>query len=258
MSVIRGLAKTIFAAGDLLLTTPGGPRLLIYHQVGVGLGRQMEVTTDNFEKQMAWLHREREVVDIDTSLRRWSKPGSERLIVLTFDDGYRDLYSTAYPVLRSYDMPFVVYLATDLVDPRGQDGAGLTWDHLAEMHASGLMTLGSHTRSHPDLRYLTHDQVEDELGSSDETITRELGIGSRHFAYPYGFWSETADAAVRSRYESAVLGGAPRPASAPDPYLLHRYPVQLSDGFVFFTMRVKRGLRFEEVVRRRMKGYTGP
>lgn len=218
----------------------------------------MEVTTENFERQMAWLSRERQVVDIETSLRRWEEPGSEGLVVLTFDDGYRDLHTTAYPVLSSYEMPFVLYVATDLIEPRGRHGEGLTWDHLGEMHGSGLMTLGSHTRSHPDLRALTPDGVEEELDSSDEVISRELGIGSQHFAYPYGFWSESADAAVRSRYESAVLGGSPRPKPVPDPHLLHRYPVQLSDGFVFFKRRIQRGMRAEEAVRRRVKGYTGP
>ena len=259
--MLRGLAKTAFATVDLVLPAPSGPRILIYHQVGVGLGRQMEVGTGDFRRQIAWLAKHREVVDIETALQRWQAPGAERLVVLTFDDGYADLFTTAFPIMREAGMPFTLYVATDLIGEEAEGPGGeraLQWDQVTEMLGSGLMTPGSHTRSHPDVRTLSTDQVEDELESSDAIIERELGVQSRHFAYPYGFWSDTADPVVRARYDSAVLGGSPRPRHAPDPHLLHRYPVQLSDGFGFFKARLRRGFRAEEALRRALKGYRGP
>ena len=120
------------------------------------------------------------------------------------------------------------------------------------------MTLGAHTRSHPDLRTLTTQEVRDELEASNQEITERVGLVPEHFAYPYGFWSRTAADVVGELYSTAVLGGTPRPSSRPDPLLLHRYPIQLSDGFAYFKARVRRGLRLEEMVRRKLKGYDGP
>ena len=262
MSAARTLGKSVFAAGDLFRRNPTGPRLLIYHQVGTDHGHQMEVTTENFVRQLDWLASEREVVDLTSAVQRWDEPGSDRLTVLTFDDGYRDVYTTAFPILLERRMPFILYLTTSLIadgsDPSDSADPRLSWHQVAEMIDSGLMAFGAHTHNHPDLRELSREQVATELEISDDIIETRLGRRSEHFAYPYGFWSESADYEVRQRYSTAVLGGAPAPASTPDPHLLHRYPVQLSDGFRFFKARVKSGLRLEESLRRRLKGYEGP
>lgn len=261
MSVIRGLSKTVFAAGDRFVRSPAGPRILIYHQVGTQHGHQMEVTLDAFTNQIAWLAAEREVVDLETALRRWDEPDSDRLVVLTFDDGYLDVFTTAYPILARHAMPFVLYISTSLIGESAElDSADppLSWRHVQEMADSGLLTLGAHTHNHPDLRALSADEVSGELDESDRIISKRLGERPKHFAYPYGFWAETADGPVRERYETAVLGGSPRPSASPDPHLLHRYPVQLADGFTFFKARIEGGLRLEESVRRWVKRYDGP
>jgi peptidoglycan/xylan/chitin deacetylase (PgdA/CDA1 family) len=181
------------------------------------------------------------------------------LAVLTFDDGYSDVFTTAFPILEDRGMPFVLYVSTGMIadDPASADGA-LTWSDIEKMLASGLMTLGAHTHGHPDLRSLLPEEVEEELSISDEVLHRRLGVRPRHFAYPYGFWSESADPAVRERYDTAVLGGSPRHEPVPDPHLLHRYPVQLSDGFALFKRRMRGGFWLEESLRRRIKGYSGP
>jgi len=261
MSAIRSLSKAVFAAGDRFVRPPAGPRILIYHQVGTSHGHQMEVTLDAFSEQMAWLAGNRQVVDLEEALARWEEPGSENLAVLTFDDGYHDVYSTAFPILSDLGMPFLLYVSSSLVGEAADadtDDRPLSWGEVREMHGSGLLTLGAHTHRHPDLRTLSVAEVEAELALSDEIIAEELGVRPRHFAYPYGFWSETADGPVRQRYETAVLGGAPRPSRSPDRHLLHRYPVQLSDGFVWFKSRIRGGFRMEEAVRRQIKGYDGP
>jgi len=263
MGIARSAAKLLFAGTDLLLESMAGPRILIYHQVGSGLGRQMEVTVPAFSSQMTWLAENRQVVSLERAIERWGADESDQLVALTFDDGFLDTYTTAYPMLSELGFPFTLYLTTDPIETglpfSAVPGAEpLRWEQVSEMMGSGLLTVGSHTHTHPDLRDLTPDLVRSELEVSDRIIESRLGVKPAHFAYPYGFWARSADGLVRERYQSAVVGGTSRPDASPDRAAIHRYPVQLSDGFVFFKRRLKRGMRLEEAVRRQIKGYDGP
>lgn len=233
-----------------------GPRILIYHQVGSELGREMEVTVDSFASQMAHLH-DLEPLTID------ELPGdqSNRPLV-TIDDGYRDTRTTAFPILREWEIPFVLYLATASIETGEPLGPAvgaepLTWDEIGQMLDSGLVTVGAHTHSHLDLRGASAHQVEDEIAASDDLLDRRLGLVARHFAYPWGFWGVDADRVVRTRYESAVLGGNPAPRFD-DPFRLTRIPIQSTDSHRLFLGKLRHGGRSEERLRRRLKGYDGP
>jgi len=257
--LLRQGAKSLIALGDFPYRLRPGPRILIYHQVGSSLGRQMELPTEAFNDQLEWLQSEGSVVSLEEALARADDPDSHRLYVLTFDDGYRDVYENAYPLLASAGLPFLVYLTTQPIETQSGTTPGaepLTWAQVEDMAGHGA-TIGSHTHTHPDLRMVTSEQIEQELGASDELIERRLGITSRHFCYPYGYWSKAADSIVREKYQTATLGAGPAVSSGTDPYLIHRTPVQLSDGHFFFVRKMKTGMVFEETIRRRLSGYQG-
>jgi peptidoglycan/xylan/chitin deacetylase (PgdA/CDA1 family) len=258
---VRLAAKTVFAAADVPYRVRPGPRILIYHQIGAGLGRQMEVTEEAFESQVRWLTENGTIVSLQEALDRAGEPGSEELFVLTFDDGYRDMYEKAVPLLASEKIPFTVYVTTRPVEtgeplfPGGRADP-VSWSELEAMQ-SELMTVGAHTHTHPDLRAVDSDTVERELDESDRLIEERLSVRPEHFCYPYGYWSSSADGAVRSRYRSATLGAGGDLLADTDPYLVPRIPIQLSDGMFFFKRKMRSGMRLEEVVRRRVAGYDG-
>lgn len=260
--MLREAVKTLSTVVDLLGPRVPGPRLLIYHQVGTGSGLQMEVRLDDFRRQVEWLAENRRIVDLEVAIARRGEPDADQMAVLTFDDGYADTYRWAFPLLRAGRIPFTLYLTTAPVETGRGPRAGaepLTWKQIEEMLDSGLLTLGAHTHTHADLRRLEASAVEEELDTANRLITRRLGVNPRHFAYPWGYWAPQADAAVRERYVSAVLGGGGRGIDgATDPYRLHRYPIQLADRFVFFKRRLHRGFPLEEGIRRRLRGYRGP
>jgi len=259
MGGLRSLTKPVFAALDRILRPPRGPRLLIYHQVGAGGGRQTDVTLEDFQWQIDWLAENRKVVELESALSHWDSPESEKLAVLTFDDGYLDTFTTAFPVLNAHGLPFTIYIATSFIGDDSSCHDRLTWGQLSEMLASGLVTVGAHTDSHADLRTLEEDQVADEIRRSNELIESRLGVRPRHFAYPWGYWGSTADEIVRREYASAALGSARvRTSPAFDLHQLHRFPVQLSDGRRWFVKRLVGGLLVEEELRRRIRGYRGP
>lgn len=263
LDTVRVGAKAVFALADLVLGRLPGPRILIYHQVGAGLGRQMEVTKEAFRSHLDWLGHHGRVVDLETAISRKDHPDGHSHYVLTFDDGYEDLHRVAFPLLEAARLPFTLYLATHPVESQepltpGGRADPLTWGQIREMLASGLMTLGVHTHRHLDLRKLAEEEIHQELEVSDRLVEERTGVPARHFAYPWGYWSAQADAQVRRRYVSAVLGSGPPNDSRTEPFLLHRIPVQLADGVFFFRRKMRTGLRLEDRVRRRVTGYQGP
>lgn len=261
MSVVRAVAKSAFSAVDRLTGPFPGPRILIYHQVGAAHGQELDVDPEVFSRQLDWLEGHGRVVGLDEALRTRSQPETSSSYVLTFDDGYQDMFRNAFPLMASRGVPFTLYLTTGPLEdgkPLAPGREPLTWDDVRTMCETGLVTLGAHTHRHTDLRQASTEQTEGELDTSNRLIEQRIGHRPLHFAYPWGYWSATADAAVRTRYTSAVLGGGGPVVGETDPFLVPRVPVQLSDGFVFFKTKMRRGLRTEEAVRRLLSGYRGP
>ncbi|MEN8238867.1 MAG: polysaccharide deacetylase family protein [Actinomycetota bacterium] len=262
-STARLLAKSVFAAADLVVRDRPGPRILIYHQVGAGLGRQMEVSEQQFSRQIDWVQANGDVASLGPAIDDRAREGVERTFVLTFDDGYRDVFERAWPLLRDRGLPFTLYVTTNPVEsgvPLTAGGAAdpLTWPQINEMLESGLMTLGAHTHTHPDLTAIDAGTIREEIERSNELILLRTGVEARHFTYPWGYWSRVADPVVREAYDTATLGSGQGITAGTDPYLVNRIPVQLSDGFTFFKRKMKGGMRLEDVVRRRLTGYRGP
>ncbi|MCH8900437.1 MAG: polysaccharide deacetylase family protein [Acidobacteria bacterium] len=221
----------------------------------------MEVATETFANQIRYLEAEGSIVSLDNAVSRMGTPGDDRLFVLTFDDGYSDMYENAFPLLAEHGIPFTLYITTLPMQDASVSKPGtlpLTWEQLEEMFDSGLATVGAHTHSHPDLRFLSTDAVAAELDESNALIGDRLGVQPRHFAYPKGWWSAGAETEVRKRYATAVLGEGPPNRRGTDHYRLHRVAVQKSDGMRFFKRKLATGLVLEDRLRRIVRSYHGP
>ena len=257
----RRALKAALAVPELAAKRRPGPRILIYHQVGTNLGREMEIATEAFADQIRYLEAEGTIVSLNDAIARMGTPDDDRLFVLTFDDGYADMHANAFPLLRDRRIPFTLYITTLPIEDSAVTEPGappLTWGQIGEMLASGLVTIGAHTHSHPDLRYLNADAVAAELDESNALILDRLGVQPRHFAYPKGWWSAGAEPEVRKRYATAVLGEGPPNRPGTDLRRLHRLAVQKSDGMRFFRRKLATGLVLEDRVRRIARSYHGP
>jgi peptidoglycan/xylan/chitin deacetylase (PgdA/CDA1 family) len=258
---VRKAAKSVFAAADLFLGAWPGPRFLIYHQIGCGSGRQMDLSPEMFRRQLEWLLSNGRIVGLGDALYGADDPDSHRRFVLTFDDGYADFYENAFPLLRDRAIPFTLYLTTghietgELLHPGDRP---LNWDQVGEMLGTGLVTLGAHTHTHPDLRGMPVDQVADEIGESNRLIELRIGQVPLHFAYPKGYWDGGAETVIRRHYATAVVGAGPPVTQNTDPHRIARVAVQRSDGQFFFRRKMARGMRMEERVRSLVKGYQNP
>jgi peptidoglycan/xylan/chitin deacetylase (PgdA/CDA1 family) len=119
-----------------------------------------------------------------------------RPVVLTFDDGYQDFYTTACPALHEFGFSATMFLATQFVgacssatNPARPSFKGincLNWREVRELHAAGF-EFGSHTRSHPVLYQLDWPAIAAEIRDSKSEIESQLGAAVKTFAYPYAF-----------------------------------------------------------------------
>lgn len=103
-------------------------------------------------------------------------------VVLTFDDGYRDFFDSAYGILREKNLKATVFVISQFIG-----GARyLEWWQIKEMVDSGLILIGDHTLNHPSLPKLTKEEEFNQIVSAKNVIEQNTGVRVNLFAYPYG------------------------------------------------------------------------
>jgi len=149
-------------------------------------------------------------------------------VMITFDDGYRDVLWQAAPVLHRRHMPATEFVITERIS--GPDTSFLTWPQLAHLERLGI-AIGSHTVHHLDLTSLSPGGARAELQDSRRTLEQHLGHPVQWFAYPAG--RENASVVALALEAGYVLGLTTQPGStqaASDPLTLHRYEVLNTTG----------------------------
>jgi peptidoglycan/xylan/chitin deacetylase (PgdA/CDA1 family) len=137
-------------------------------------------------------------------------------VLLTFDDGTEDAYTTVLPMLRSRGMRACFFVTTGLVgldaahrQVRSEAGATkryLVWPELPQLRQAG-MEIGSHGATHARLPDLDHDHVVGELRTSKDKLEVLLGIHVLAFAYPYNSVRGWIEPLVQAEgYRAAVAG----------------------------------------------------
>ena len=106
----------------------------------------------------------------------------DRPVLITFDDGYVDNYTNAYPILKKYNLKATIFMVTGFVSERK---GYLTWDQLREMEQHGI-TAQSHTVTHAPLPELSDERIREELIVSKQQAEAELGHPIEFIAYPTG------------------------------------------------------------------------
>ena len=104
-------------------------------------------------------------------------------VILTFDDGYEDNYTNAFPLLQKYNMVGHFFIISDFVN---QERPGyMTWPQIEEMAAAG-QRFGSHSRDHPSLKGQSDDYLVWQALGGKEALEEHLGQHPRWISYPAG------------------------------------------------------------------------
>jgi len=143
----------------------------------------------------------------------------EKPIAITFDDGYEDFYTVAFPILKKYQVKATIYVIVDFLDYPNY----MTREQLDEIANSNLVEIGSHTSNHIYLKTANIKITEKEIGGSKKILESYIQKEVKSFAYPYGAFNEEAKKIVEeSGYQSAVSVIPGTNQSLSNAYFLYR------------------------------------
>jgi peptidoglycan/xylan/chitin deacetylase (PgdA/CDA1 family) len=156
-------------------------------------------------------------------------------IILTFDDGYEDFYTNAFPILQKLQMRATSFIITRKA---GWDGY-MSWDQMREIQQSGLVQFESHTVNHYELNAISLPNAQRELVDSKNTLEVELGTPVKYLSYPSGrFNSAVVDLAAAAGYEAAVTTEYGSLHSASDLLTLSRVRVHGAELLPSFAVSI--------------------
>lgn len=261
------ICSSLAASGSLRLyrhcRRHGTLNILMFHKVNNGrdpLG--LTINPVFFTRQMQYLTEQYVVISLAEAVFRLENGTIDReYVVITFDDGYLDNYTFAYPILQRFQAPATIFITYDAVesgtfgwyrfdtailmsqrenldltgfglgyfslasqrdreqavvelhqslkkvsdedrqtviahvlceygDPGANERIMLSWDEVREMQQSGLITFGSHTKTHPILTQVPHDSALAEIRESKLLVEGKIGRPVDFFAYPNGSWAD--------------------------------------------------------------------
>lgn len=235
-----------------------GGIILLYHRVADVKKDPYSLCISNkkFEQQIKWLKNNFNIISTShlVDLIREHKL-NKNFVCLTFDDGYRDNYVNAFPVLKKYKVPATFFVTSgyantnkhffwdDDTDESDKLCLPMTVKQLKELADSNLIEIGSHTINHPHLSRLTPNGQEKEIGGSKKILERYIKREVRSFSYPFGtFWdiNKTALETVRkSGYEYACANFSGKVFNFTNAFSLPRIIIRNWD-FIFFKKTISK------------------
>ena len=173
--------------------------ILCYHSVDPEWVSPLAVRPAEFEAQCRWLAGTGRVVDLVDHLAS-GRSAASRQLVLTFDDGFRELDEHVFPLLRRYGLPATVFVVAQTLTPQGQavDWVDtpppwplqtLTLEQVLAARDQGVR-IASHSWAHHDLTTLSEAECTRDLRDSRELLEDLLGEPSPYLAYPRGRHNE--------------------------------------------------------------------
>ena len=159
--------------------------ILVYHEISnQGTSQKYAVSKENFEKQMDYLKHHFSAVSLDTILEtNEGKPNvAKDAVAITFDDGFKDNFLNAYPVLKKYQLHTTIFLISGWIVHKKDM---LNLEEINLMKKDGI-DFGSHTVNHRRLSSLDGNAANDEVCRSKAELEDLLKKEICYFAYPYG------------------------------------------------------------------------
>lgn len=186
-----------WCCGWLMLFLSQGSFALVvlqYHHISTTTPAATSISPERFAAHLSWLKQQNfQVWSMPQFVDHWrqGKPLPDKTALITFDDGYSSIFTTAWPLLKQYGWPFTVFINSQHHDEKNSQY--MSWAQLKMLVENGVV-IGNHSVSHPHMvRYnpgenshIWRIRMEQEIVDAQKRIDAELGAQPRVFAYPFG------------------------------------------------------------------------
>jgi biofilm PGA synthesis lipoprotein PgaB len=226
---------TVFFCGLIFLCISQGSFALVvlqYHHISTTTPTATSIAPERFAAHLQWLKDQNfQVWSMPQFVDHWrkGKPLPDKTALITFDDGYTSIFTTAWPLLKQYGWPFTVFINSQHHDEKNIQY--MTWEQLKTLTQAGVV-IGNHSVSHPHMvRFNAGENVrlwrvrmEQEITLAQQRIDAELGRQPRVFAYPFGEYNRTLQDLLH-KMDYLAFGQQSGPiALFDDPQALPRFP----------------------------------
>ena len=238
LGILCIVASSLFSFIRGLYVAP----IIMYHSVNPQAKpiNRLAVTDKTFDKQMRFLkNRHYNVLPLEelSKLIKEKKKIPPRTIAITLDDGYKDNYQYAFPILKKYNLPATMFIIIDEVGRYQNDR--LSWDEIRQMQASGLINFGSHCLGPEPLINIKSDtEVKRQIFDSKQILEEKLAKPVNAFSYPEGFFTpKIRQWVIGAGYQAAVATMPGKKFSSHDPFALKRLRISSNADnlFVFWV-----------------------
>lgn len=211
--------------------------VLMYHSISFEKNNDLRVPKEKFDAQMKYLKENGfhsiTMAELYEAINN-GKQVPPKPIVITFDDGYVDNYTDAYPILMKYEFKGTIFVITDIVGKGGYINAS----QIQEMHDNGI-DLESHTVYHEELDLLPYDKQLNTLKRSKEYLETALNKKVISVAYPFGKYnSNTIKAAKEAGYMLAFTTQPGFSRRSNGMFTLARVRINASDTTSSFAAKI--------------------
>jgi peptidoglycan/xylan/chitin deacetylase (PgdA/CDA1 family) len=226
------LSVVIIAFAFYLRTQCVIPILMYHHIDGDSKISKLSVAPESFQRQMEFLYKHKyNVVSLERIadlIKRKEKIPSKTLAI-TFDDGYKDNYTYAYPVLKKYGFTATVFVIVSHISGKGN----LSWDEVIEM-SNNRISIGSHGMSHSWLPDLNEERLKDGIAGSKRILESKLNKEVNFYCYPGGGFNDKVKQIVKEAgYRGACATNPGKKYPKHDPYALKRLRISSTSDNLF-------------------------
>jgi len=217
--------------------------VLMYHSIDDS-GWKLSVSEEVFRKQLEYLKENYNIVKLEEIVLYAASNTvfSGNTVALTFDDGYKNMYTTVFPLIKTMKIPITIFLTTNLERKEKLGGMErLSWQEVREMHESGLVHFEVHGHNHLNLKEIGHNkrEISEEIDFCHQQIVEYINYRPSYIAYAFGHKDKNVIDYVR---ESGFIAGFTINEGLIKPgdnlFTLKRVQVDRTMNFNLFKMRL--------------------
>jgi len=237
--------------------------ILMYHEVSDDTERSKRtrhtnpaycLSVERFHEQMEHIHtNEYQTISLGDLLES-SGQNHQKRVVLTFDDGWQNNYTYAFPILEKFALTATIFVITDFVGKTNY----MDWDQLREMNTQGI-SVQSHTVTHRPLSTLSTAEIYKELENSKKMIEDHLQTPVNFLSAPHGMIDEKVVDVARLQGYKAVCTSEPGFSHSPgNPVVLKRINISNTYNILAFG-KILRGNQlsiFTAVLAKKTKNFA--